>query len=140
METTDSNDANKLAETLQKLLEIWRNHGTKDQLVEALLLFLPGSTFYSVLSTLPEPDWTNPTLSSTFQAQSRVHNSLPTLEEIIAILEADEVARFTREFNARRTRLGAPKPDQIRRDLDREICEASKVRLSIPLIRIVAAN
>ncbi|KAH6914120.1 superkiller protein 3 SKI3 [Coprinopsis sp. MPI-PUGE-AT-0042] len=122
-----ANDANKLAETLQRLLEIRRNHGTKEQLVDALLLFLPGSPFYTVLSSLPEPDWTNPTSSTTFQAQSTIHNSLPTLQEIVGILEADEAARSTREFNTRRTRLGAPKPDQIRRDVDREICEGSKL-------------
>lgn len=44
------------------------------------------------------------------------------------MIEAEEQARFTKEFSARRTRLGAPKPTIIRRELDREICGSSVVR------------
>jgi superkiller protein 3 len=90
---------------------------------------LPGSEFYPVLSSLPEPDSTNPTSTSTFWIQSAVHESLPVLEEVVSLLETEEQARFTKDFNARRTRLGGPKPAELKKELDKEICDNSKVRV-----------
>ncbi|EFI28195.1 superkiller protein 3 SKI3 [Coprinopsis cinerea okayama7 len=129
-----ANDATKVAETLQRVLEIRRTEGSKPEarirkafLVQTLLLFLPNSPYYSLLSTLPPPDPTNPTSSTVFLTQSIIHDSLPTYEEIVEILEKEEETKTSKEFNARRMRLGAPKPDVIRRDVDREVCEASKL-------------
>jgi superkiller protein 3 len=96
-------------------------------LVQALIDVLPGSPYYPLLSTLPEPDATNPTATTTFWIQTAIHDSFPILEEVVSIVEAEEQARFAKEFSARRTRLGAPKPTIIRRELDREICGSSMV-------------
>lgn len=89
---------------------------------------LPGSSYYPLLSSLPEAESTNPTATTTFWMQNAVHDSYPILEEEVSIVEAEEQARFTKEFNARRTRLGAPKPAVIKQELDREICNNSQVR------------
>jgi len=88
---------------------------------------LPGSDIYPVLSTIPEPDPTNPTNNVALWAQTAVHDSLPVLEEVVSLLEAEEQARFTKEFNARRTRLGAPKPEKLKKEINLEICDGSKV-------------
>lgn len=98
------------------------------QLVQALMDVLPGSPYYALLCSLPEPDSTNPTATTTFWMQCAIHDSYPILEEVVSIVEGEEQARFTKEFNTRRTRLGAPKPDIIRKELDREICNNSQVR------------
>ena len=98
------------------------------QIADTLTLLLPGSPFYPVLSTLPPPDPTNPTGTTTFLAQSAIHNSLPILEEIVGIVERNEQSAFEKEVQKRRTRLGAAGPEQIKRDVGREIWGASKVR------------
>ncbi|TFK25481.1 superkiller protein 3 SKI3 [Coprinopsis marcescibilis] len=121
------NDVVKLAETLQRLLQIRRTQGTKLELVDVLLLFLPGSRFHALLSTLPEPNPTNPTSTTISEAQSLINNTLVPLEDIVAIIEKEEEAKSMRDFNTRRTRLGAPKPDVLKRDIDFEICDASKL-------------
>ncbi|KAF6760007.1 superkiller protein 3 SKI3 [Ephemerocybe angulata] len=122
-----SGDASKLAETMQRYIELRREHGTKLQIIQALMEVLPGSDYYTVLSSLPEPDPTNPSATTISWMQSAIHDSLPILEEVVSLLESEEQAKFTKEFNARRTRLGAPNPNAIRKDLDREICGDSKL-------------
>ena len=97
------------------------------QIVDSLFTLLPGSPFYNILSTLPPPDATNPTATTTFIVQSAVHNSLPTIEEIIAIFEAHEGATFEREVDNRRKRLGAPGPEQVKKEVTREIWGKSRV-------------
>ncbi|RXW12392.1 hypothetical protein EST38_g13464 [Candolleomyces aberdarensis] len=97
------------------------------QIASALMEVLPGSEYYPLLSSLPEPDSTNPTSTSTFWLQSAIHDSLPVLEEVVSLLETEEQARFTKDFNARRTRLGGPKPAELKKELDREICDNSKL-------------
>lgn len=97
------------------------------QIADSLFLLLPGSPFYPVISTLPLPDATNPTATTTFVTQSAIHNSLPTLEEIIAIFESHEKATFEREVSNRRQRLGAGNPEQVQNEVGREIWGQSRV-------------
>ncbi|KAK0197963.1 superkiller protein 3 [Armillaria mellea] len=122
-----SGDVVKCAETIQKFVQSRREHGHRLQVVDAISLYLPTSPHYVLLSTLPPPDPTNPTSSTTFEAQEAVHNGLPILEEIVRILEKDEADRITREFEKRRTRLGAGTPEQIKKDVGIEIWSVSRL-------------
>jgi hypothetical protein len=99
------------------------------QTVIALALYLPTSDLYSVLSSLPPPDATNPDATTTFAAQSAIQDSLPITQEIVQILEKYEDTTFTQEVDKRRKRLGAPSPDVIRREVGYEICSESRVRV-----------
>lgn len=101
------------------------------QVADALFLLLPGSVYYPVISTLPPPDATNPTATSTFQAQSAVHNSLPIYDEIISIIERHEEAVFNKEVANRRMRIGAAGPEQIKKEVGREIWRKSRVRTRV---------
>lgn len=51
------------------------------------------------------PDQTNPTGSSTYEAESLIHNSLPILEEILRDKEQEEQSAIQREVEKRRQRL-----------------------------------
>jgi superkiller protein 3 len=93
-----------------------------------LSLYLHSSPLYPVLSQLPPPDLTNPTATTTFDAQTAINNSLPVLEEIVSITERDETKLIESEVSKRRQRLGAPPPEQIRKDVDQEVLGSSKVR------------
>jgi len=62
-----------------------------------------------------------------FDTQSAIHNSLPTIEEIISIIERDEEVFIKNEFDKRRTRLGGPSPDQLRKDIGVEVWGTSRV-------------
>lgn len=97
------------------------------QVAETLSLFLPESPFYAVLSQLPPPDSTNPTSSTTLFAQTAVNDSLPILKEIISIVEQDEAAKINTEVEKRRQRLNAQGPQQIMKEVGREVWSASKV-------------
>lgn len=112
----------------------------QSQIADTLFFVLPGSPFYPVLSTLPPTDATNPAATTTFVAQSAVHNSLPTIEEIISIFETHERATFEREVANRRTRLGAPNPEQIRREVIREISAKSRVSSIYDLIGLFSIS
>ncbi|KAF9222633.1 superkiller protein 3 [Gyrodon lividus] len=120
-------DAIKCAETLQKLISTRINYGTRQQVVSVLYYLLPDSPLYATLSTLPPPDPTNPTSTSTFDTQTAIHNSLPVIEEIISITERDEEVFIKNEFDKRRTRLGGPPPDQLKKDIGVEVRGTSKL-------------
>ncbi|KAK0440394.1 TPR-like protein [Desarmillaria tabescens] len=122
-----SGDAVKCAETIQKFVQNRREHGHPLQVVDAISLYLPTSPHYALLSTLPPPDPTNPTSTTTFEAQEAVHNGLPILEETVRILEKDEADKITREFEKRRTRLGAGTPEQIKKDVGVEVWSVSRL-------------
>ncbi|EKM54043.1 uncharacterized protein PHACADRAFT_145635 [Phanerochaete carnosa HHB-10118-sp] len=122
-----ANDAVKCAENLQKLIQSRRDQYGSMEVADALMLLLPSSPFYSVLSTLPPPDPTSPASTTTFLAQSAIHDSLPIFEEIVGILEKNEESAFDKEVQKRRTRLGAAGPEQIKRDVGQEIWGASKL-------------
>lgn len=123
----DSGDATKCAEIIQRYVELCRRMGSRMEIVHALCLFLPDSPFYPVLSTLPYPDPTNPTATTTFAAQTAVHNTLPVLEEIVALVEKEEEDTFQREFDKRRTRLNAAGPEQLKKDIGREMWGTSRL-------------
>jgi len=76
---------------------------------------------------LPEPDPTAPASTTTFAIQTAVHNTLPTLEEVISLTEKDEEERIKKEVDKRRMRLGSGRPEQIKKDVSREVWENSKV-------------
>lgn len=99
------------------------------QLADALSLLLPDSLLFPVLSTLPLPDPTNPTASSIHPMQTAVHNTLPIIEELVSLYEREEAETVDREVTKRRTRLGAAGPEQIRREVNCEVLESSRVRV-----------
>lgn len=98
----------------------------------ALALYLPTSEVYSVLSSLPPPDATNPDATTTFAAQTAIQNSFPIIQEIVQLLENYEETTFAQEVEKRRQRLGAPPPDVIRQEVCYEIWRESRVRVSLP--------
>ncbi|KAF8504124.1 TPR-like protein [Gautieria morchelliformis] len=118
-------DSLKCAETLQKYIEFQRSSGTREQVIKALGLLLPGSPLYAALSVLPEPDPTAPTSTTTYAVQDSIHNSLPTLEEIVSLIERDEEEKIKKEVERRRMRLGAGRPEKIKLDVGREVWDAS---------------
>ena len=146
-----SDDATKCAETLQKYVDVCKQHSGPLQVrveafgkgpyltllllqvVAALALYLHTSDLYPVLSSLPPPDATNPDATTTFTAQSAIQDSLPITLEIVRILEKYEDSAFTQEVDKRRKRLGAPSPDVIRREVSYEIWSESRVRV-VPLL------
>ncbi|PFH51986.1 hypothetical protein AMATHDRAFT_2475 [Amanita thiersii Skay4041] len=108
------NDVVKCAENLQKL-------------IDALSLLLPDSHLYPILSRLPEPDYSSPTTTTTISIQAAIYNSLPVLQELIALSESREEQLFTKEVESKRTRLGAPKLEQLRRIVGQEIWGSSRL-------------
>ncbi|KAF9529299.1 superkiller protein 3 [Crepidotus variabilis] len=122
-----SQDAVKCAENVQKLVALRRKQGSRPELVSALELYLPESDLYPLLSSLPPPDATNPTSSSTFEAEDSIHNGFRVLQEIVELVEAQEDEIFKKEAERRRTRLGAAGPEQIKREVFLEIASVSKL-------------
>lgn len=97
------------------------------KIFETLGLFLPGSPYYSTLSSLPPPDRTNPTATTTFITQTAIQNSLPILEEMLGIQENKDTKQAAEELERRRRRLDAPPREQLKRQITCEISAASKV-------------
>ncbi|KAF9562772.1 TPR-like protein [Agrocybe pediades] len=122
-----SQDTVKCAETLQKLVSLFRQHGTQDQVIDALSYYLPDSEVYPLLSTLPRPDATNPTGTTTYDSQEAIHNGFKILYEIATTTDSIEEETFKREVERRRTRLGAPSPEQLRKEVFLEISNKSKL-------------
>jgi superkiller protein 3 len=104
------------------------------QLTETLSLYLPTSPFYSTLSTLAPPDPTQPNNTTTYAAQCAIHNSLPVIEEIVALMEKEEGDRIKRDVDSRRKRLNAAGPEEVKREVGREVYSISKVRRTTRLI------
>jgi hypothetical protein len=96
-------------------------------LSDALSLYLPDSRFYPTLSTLPVPDFTNPTSTAIFSSQAAIHNSLPILEEVVSLNEADEKETLDKEVANRRKRLHAGNAQRVRNEVVREVYGGSKV-------------
>jgi superkiller protein 3 len=120
-------DVTKTAETLQKYVEEKRQVGDKLQIVDALALYLPGSPHHELLLSLPVPDPTQPTATSTFESQTAIHNSLHVLQEIVRLTEEAETRTFDQEFQKRRMRLNAPSPEQLKKAIGVEIFGSSKL-------------
>ncbi len=99
------------------------------QQIAALGLLLESSPLYTVLSTLPEPEPTAPTSTTTFAVQQAVYNSLPILEQLADLNEVEEMDFLKREVEKRRTRLGAPPLERLKLDVGLEVWEVSPVLL-----------
>lgn len=96
----------------------------------ALGHYLFGSPYYTLLSTLPPPDQTNPNATTTFEAQMAVHVvSLQILNEMTALTEAVEEELVEREVQKRKTRLDAAgkSKEELRNEIGVEIWQASQV-------------
>lgn len=104
-------------------------------MADALSLYLPDSAIYPTLSTLPAPDLTNPTDSTTASSQVAIYNSLPILEEIVSLNEADETETLEKEIDNRRKRLHAGSPRSVRNEVIREVYGSSKVWYLISTLR-----
>ncbi|KXN90207.1 Superkiller protein 3 [Leucoagaricus sp. SymC.cos] len=122
-----TDDPTKTAQVLTKIIDVSRALDDRGKLVDALSYLLPDSPFYPILSKLPPPDPTNPTASTVASIQSSVYNELPILEEIVDLIEKQEKTFMEREIGRRRTRLGAGGPDQIRKEVGREIWGTSRL-------------
>ncbi|TDL26128.1 TPR-like protein [Rickenella mellea] len=122
-----SDDSTKCAEMIQKHIEYMRQHGSQAELTDALRQLLPGSSIYPVLSNLPAPDPTGPASTTTLPIQVAIHNALPTIEEIVQLTEKEETSIFLREVDKRRMRLGASGPEEIKKEVGREIWSSSKL-------------
>ncbi len=102
-------------------------------MADALSLYLPDSAIYPTLSTLPVPDLTNLTDTTTASSQAAIYNSLPIIEDIVSLNEADETERLKKEIDNRRTRLHAGSPRSVRNEVIREVYGSSKAWYLIPL-------
>jgi superkiller protein 3 len=93
-------------------------------------LLLPGSALYPTLFSLPPPDPTTPTASTILPIQISVHNSLPTLEEVVALIESEEEEAIEREIQRRRMRLDFADSgvDSLRKSVGLQFQLNSKVR------------
>ena len=99
------------------------------QLVSVLEFLLPSSKYYLTLSLLPPPDPTAPTSTTTQEVQTAVNNTLPTLLEVVDILEMDERETVESEVRKARTRLdtASQSPEAVRRTVGTRVWGASKV-------------
>ncbi|KIJ39435.1 hypothetical protein M422DRAFT_32689 [Sphaerobolus stellatus SS14] len=120
-------DATRCAEALQKFIELQRSRGSRKDVIDALTLLLPTSPLYRTLSMLPEPEPTAPTSTTIYGIQTAVYNSLPILEEVVSLMERNEDEQIKKEVDKRRMRLGAGRPEQIQKDVSREVWEKSNL-------------
>lgn len=113
---------------MQKVLHARKEHGSRAEVLETLKLFLPESQYYHILNQLPPPDQTNPTGSSTFEAESLIHNSLPILEELLREKEQEEQTAIQREVERRRQRLSTTtSAEETRKAVMQEVMSKSEL-------------
>ncbi|KAM0791144.1 hypothetical protein ACM66B_005630 [Microbotryomycetes sp. NB124-2] len=122
-------DAQKYAETLQKLLDIRRAHGSRQQLIQVLTLLLPSSPSRPLLTSLPPAAPTAPTASPYHQIQLALSSPLPTLLELASLIESQELEQIENETKKRRQRLGGPNLSAIetRRQVESEQLRSSQL-------------
>ncbi|WAR61977.1 hypothetical protein PtB15_14B70 [Puccinia triticina] len=138
-------DIDRLIADAQSLMHIWKEKGEAEKLgllmvkmitlpqksrkqsVAVLSLVLGDSPFHSLLSTLPEPDHTNPEASPLLKLQLMLANTLPTLHEIIELVQTEQDETISREISKRRTRLtSVPKTGaQTRAEVINEVYPSS---------------
>ncbi|KAG9127255.1 Superkiller protein 3 [Ceratobasidium sp. 392] len=123
----NAGEATKVAEFLQKLINVRRQHASLSELVNALSLLLPGSRLYDVLSTIPPPEPTAPTKTTINDMQVAIANSLPVLEEIVSLVERSEEDAYAKEVERRRTRINAGTQQEVQNEVGRDIWGASKL-------------
>jgi len=70
--------------------------------------------------------------TATASSQAAIYNSLPILEEIVSLNEADETEMLEKEIGNRRKRLHAGSPRSVRNEVVREVYGSSKVWYLIP--------
>lgn len=97
-------------------------------MLDSLANYLGDSAFYALLSTLPLPDPASPTSTTTFEAQVAIHDGLNVLEEMISLTETLEDDAYKREVDKRRMRLGASSPDQLKKEVFKDISDNSQVQ------------
>lgn len=97
-------------------------------MLDSLANYLRESAFFTLLSSLPLPDPTSPTSTTTFEAQVAIHDGLNVLEEMISLTETLEEDAYKREVEKRRMRLGASSPDQLKKEVFRDISDSSQVQ------------
>ncbi|KAA1082457.1 Superkiller protein 3 [Puccinia graminis f. sp. tritici] len=121
----EKGDAEKLGELILKMMSFPQK--SRKQSVAILSLVLSDSPFHSLLSTLPEPDHTNPEASPLLKLQDILVNTLPTLNEIIELVQTEQDEAISREITKRRTRLtSVPKTAaQTRADVINEVYPTS---------------
>ncbi|KZT41438.1 TPR-like protein [Sistotremastrum suecicum HHB10207 ss-3] len=122
-------DAQKCAETIQRRIQLERQHGTKSSLLTALSLVLPNSPFFPILSSLPEPDPQQAHSNAAHDVTVAVHNSLPIIEEMVEILEKQESDQVTKEVERRRMRLtsSGQSKEQLTNEVGRDIWASSQL-------------
>lgn len=97
------------------------------QAIEILYLLLPSSRYYDLLSTLPEPQPTQPEGSSIYEIQQMTHNSMPILLEIVASTETEEAKQIKSEIDRRRMRLTSGSAEETKQAVQREVMGKSKL-------------
>ena len=98
-----------------------------------MILLLPNSPFYAVLSMLPPPD---DSATTTSYIQRAIYQSLPFFQEITSLIEKYEEDLFHKEVEKRRTRLGAPNLELLRKMVGQDVWGSSRVRRRITLINL----
>jgi superkiller protein 3 len=113
-----SGDATKCGECVQRIIAIQKEEGARSQRADALSLALPGSKYYDLLRTLPEPEPTAPLSTTTFEIQMAIHvESLRTTKEVIELLEYLEQDTVDKEVEKKRMRIeGAGKTRDVLRN------------------------
>lgn len=73
---------------------------------------------------------------SAYFTQAAIQNSLPVLEEIVSLHEQEEEEMIRKEIAKRRTRLGAAGPEELQKEVNREILGSSRVRILRSLVNL----
>ncbi|PWN47052.1 TPR-like protein [Violaceomyces palustris] len=120
----------KCAEAFQRLLAVQREEGSRLQRAETLSLLLPDSPYYSTFASLPFPDQTNPTSTTTFETEMNVHvNSLDVLNQVIGLIEYVERDSIDKEVEKRRLRLDRANKgkEAVRNEVKVEVMTGSRL-------------
>jgi superkiller protein 3 len=126
----EDDDAIRCAECVQRIVTIQKQEGFRSDHIKALSMYLPDSAYHALLSSLPVPDQTTPTATTTFDAQMAIHtDSLKILLEVISLVEASERDAVDKEVDKRKNRLDSmAKPrDVLRNEIGLEIWQSSNL-------------
>ncbi|GAA5887775.1 hypothetical protein JCM5296_001762 [Sporobolomyces johnsonii] len=125
----ESQDAPKYAESLEKLLDVRRKHGTKEELIESLSHLLPSSPSYPLLRSLPPYNATAPTSTTYPIVQRSITSPLPVFLELISLTHDLETSALEAEIKKRRQRLGGPAltAEETRRQVQAEQLPSSRL-------------
>ncbi|KAH9817049.1 hypothetical protein DFH28DRAFT_1081343 [Melampsora americana] len=123
----EKQDAEKLGDTILKLISL--KEITRKQTISVLSHLLPDSPYEALLSTLPEPDNTNPKESPLFELLVLQQNNLPIIRQITELTQLEEIDTISREISKRRTRLTSiPKTAaETRLEVIREVYPSSQL-------------